>query len=99
MLRADLSLCAWHRGPQRALKCGSEPYGIACLRRRHRARIRRRELPRGQQRGRTVTSIRMHMLHRAAIIIHVQGIVGVVVVIGILAMHNQVLQIISLLRR
>jgi hypothetical protein len=40
----------------------------------------------------------MQVLHRAIIVIHVQGVVSVMVVICILTMHHQVLQLASPLR-
>jgi hypothetical protein len=39
----------------------------------------------------------MHVLQRAAIVLYMEGGVSVVVVIGLLAMHDQVLQLAYLL--
>ena len=41
----------------------------------------------------------MHVLYRAIIFIHMQGVVSVMVVVCILTMHYQVLQLANPLRR
>jgi hypothetical protein len=53
---------------------------------------------RGQECSGTVARIRVQVLHRTTIIIHVQGVIRVMVVVGILTMHDQVLKILNLLR-
>jgi hypothetical protein len=55
-------------------------------------------LLRGQQCGGTVAGIRVQVLHRATIVIHVQCVICMVVVIGILAMSDKVIQIAYLLQ-
>jgi hypothetical protein len=53
---------------------------------------------RDQQSGGTAAGIRVHVLHRATIVIHVQSVIRMVVVIGILVVSDQVIQIAHLLR-